>query len=70
MRKALFVAGVAALSALTAATTATFVSGRTANTEIIEKEVVRNPALGSHFTAYQSDKYPDLTYAAEMPCEP
>ena len=25
----------------------------------------RTPALGTHFTSYQSDKYPDLTYAAE-----
>ena len=65
MRKALFVAGVAALSALTAGATAAYVSGRAANTEIIEHEVVRTPALGSQFTSYQSDKYPDLTYAAE-----
>ena len=31
----------------------------------IEREVERTPALGTHFTSYQSDKYPDLTYAAE-----
>ena len=33
--------------------------------EFIERTVERNPSLGSHFTAYESDKYPDLTYAAE-----
>ena len=66
MRKALFVVGVAALSALTAGVTAKYVIGHySANTEIIEKEVLRTPALGSQFAAYQSDKYPDLTYAAE-----
>ena len=33
--------------------------------EVIERTVERNPALGSQFTAYQADQYPDLTYAAE-----
>lgn len=66
MRKALFIVGVAALSALTAGATAAYVCSRSAaNTEIIEREVLRTPALGSQFAAYQSDKYPDLTYAAE-----
>lgn len=31
----------------------------------IDREVERTPALGTHFTSYQSDHYPDLTYAAE-----
>ena len=66
MRKALFIVGVAALSALTAGVTAAYVSGHcAADTQFVEKEVVRTPALGSQFAAYQSDKYPDLTYAAE-----
>jgi len=33
--------------------------------EYIEREVTRTPALGSQFTAYQAEQYPDLTYAAE-----
>ena len=33
--------------------------------QYIEREVERNPSLGTHFTAYEADKYPDLTYAAE-----
>ena len=66
MRKAMFIVGVAALSAMTAGVTAAYVGSRYAvDTEIIEKEVLRTPALGSHFMTYQSDNYPDLTYAAE-----
>ena len=33
--------------------------------EYVEHQVERTPALGAHFTTYQSDQYPDLTYAAE-----
>ena len=66
MRKALFIAGVAALSVLSAGVTTRYILGHSsANMEIVEKEVLRTPALGSHFTAYRSDNYPDLTYAAE-----
>ena len=32
---------------------------------ISNAKVERTPALGTHFTSYQSEKYPDLTYAAE-----
>ena len=31
----------------------------------IEREVERTPALGTQFTSYQAEQYPDLTYAAE-----
>ena len=37
----------------------------TPEVQYIEREVERNPSLGTHFTAYEADKYPDLTYAAE-----
>lgn len=40
---------------------------RTAGNRVayIEREVLRTPALGSQFAAYQAEQYPDLTYAAE-----
>ena len=33
--------------------------------QVVERTVERNPALGTQFTAYEADRYPDLTYAAE-----
>lgn len=39
--------------------------GKAPEVQYIEREVERNPSLGTHFTAYEADKYPDLTYAAE-----
>jgi len=67
MRKALFAIGVAALSAAAAGVTAWGVTRHFGSHEVqyLEREVVRTPALGSQFTAYQAEQYPDLTYAAE-----
>ena len=33
--------------------------------EFVERIIERNPSLGTQFTAYSADQYPDLTYAAE-----
>lgn len=63
----LFIATVVA-AALTGGTTAYFVNHFTGNTrevEFVERTVERNPALGTQFTAYSAEQYPDLTYAAE-----
>lgn len=66
MKKAFLFLGVVAVAAAAGGVTAWTV-GRTAGSrvEYIEREVTRTPALGSQFTAYQAEQYPDLTYAAE-----
>lgn len=58
-----FVAVAAAAGGLSAWTVAR--TQEHAPVAYIEREVERTPALGTHFTSYQSEKYPDLTYAAE-----
>ena len=66
MKKAFLFLGVVIVAAAAGGATAWTV-GRTAGSrvEYIEREVTRTPALGSQFTAYQAEQYPDLTYAAE-----
>ena len=66
MKKTLLFLGTIAVSAVTSGVTVWAVDrSHTDKIEYIEREVERTPALGSHFTAYEADKYPDLTYAAE-----
>ena len=66
MKKAFLFLGFAALAAATGGITAWAVVGnRGTEVAYVEREVERTPALGNHFTSYQNDKYPDLTYAAE-----
>ena len=67
MKKAFLILGLVAVSAAAGGATAWAVSKNSdgGNVEYIEREVERTPALGTHFTSYQSEKYPDLTYAAE-----
>ncbi len=66
MKKTLFFLGTIAVSAVTSGVTVWAVDrSQSDKIEYIEREVERTPALGSHFTAYEADKYPDLTYAAE-----
>lgn len=65
MRKALLFSATIAVAAAAGGLTAWAVADRTASVAYIEREVERTPALGAHFTAYEADKYPDLTYAAE-----
>lgn len=67
MKKAFFVLGIVAVSAVAGGLTAWSMGAEKGTPEVqyIEREVERNPSLGTHFTAYEADKYPDLTYAAE-----
>lgn len=66
MKKALSFLGVTALSIVASALTVwSITSHQEPRVEYIEREVERTPSLGTHFTAYEEDKYPDLTYAAE-----
>lgn len=66
MKKTLLFLGMIAVSAATSGVTVWAVDrSQSDRVEYIEREVERTPALGSHFTAYEADKYPDLTYAAE-----
>ncbi len=65
MRKALLFLATIAVAAAAGGATAWAVADRNASVAYIEREVERTPALGAHFTAYEADKYPDLTYAAE-----
>lgn len=67
MKKAFFVLGIVAVSAVAGGLTAWSMGAGKGTPEVqyIEREVDRNPSLGTHFTAYEADKYPDLTYAAE-----
>lgn len=66
MKKAFLILGLVAVSAVAGGVTAWAVGGdREASVAYVEREVERTPALGNHFTSYQNEKYPDLTYAAE-----
>ncbi|WP_300749960.1 trypsin-like peptidase domain-containing protein [uncultured Alistipes sp.] len=67
MKKTFLFLGLIAVSAVTSGVTVWALNGTRSESRIeyIEHEVEHTPALGSHFTAYEADKYPDLTYAAE-----
>lgn len=66
MKKAFLILGVVAVSAAAGGLTAWKVAGpREGSVAYIEREVERTPALGTQFTSYQAEQYPDLTYAAE-----
>lgn len=68
MKKVFLAAVIIAVSAFAGGATAYFVSRAAAgdgSVEYVERTVERNPSLGTHFTAYDAEGYPDLTYAAE-----
>lgn len=66
MKKAFLILGLVAASAAAGGLTAWAVTGnRDHSVAYVEHEVERTPALGNHFTSYQNEQYPDLTYAAE-----
>lgn len=66
MKKAFLILGVVAVSAAAGGFTAWKVAApREGSVQYIEREVERTPALRTHFTSYQAEQYPDLTYAAE-----
>lgn len=66
MKKIFLFVGVMAAAAVSGGAAAWMVT-RSAEQQIayVEREVERTPALGSQFTSYEADRYPDLTYAAE-----
>lgn len=66
MNKALLILGTVAVSAAAGGLTAWAVDARSGEQiEYIDRTVERTPALGTQFTSYQGEQYPDLTYAAE-----
>ena len=66
MRQMMILLGVAVASAATGSLAAwALQTNNETQIEYIEHEVERTPALGTHFTAYEEARYPDLTYAAE-----
>ncbi len=65
MKKALLFFGIVAVSAAAGGLSAWAVADRTGSVAYIEREAERFPASDTHFTTYQAEQYPDLTYAAE-----
>lgn len=65
MKSTFFILGSLVASAAVGGVTAWAVTGHNGSVEYVEHQVERTPALGAQFTSYQSEKYPDLTYAAE-----
>ncbi len=66
MKKAFLFLGMVAVSAAAGGVTAwTLSSTEGDRVQYVDREVERTPALGTHFTSYQAEQYPDLTYAAE-----
>ena len=55
-----------AVSAAAGGTTAWLLSGKPEQPTVwVDRSADREPGAGTHFTAYQAEQYPDLTYAAE-----
>ncbi|MFR9602532.1 MAG: trypsin-like peptidase domain-containing protein [Rikenellaceae bacterium] len=67
MKKAFLFLGAIAAAAIAGGVAASYVVGSIAptNVEVVTREVERAPQLGSQFTTYSPNNYPDLTYAAE-----
>lgn len=67
MKKVFVFLGIIAAAAAAGGVTAWSVTRHAGQpaVEYIEREVERTPALGSHFAAYEAERFPDLTYAAE-----
>ncbi|MDE6623250.1 MAG: Do family serine endopeptidase [Alistipes sp.] len=66
MKKAFLFLSLVAVSAAAGGATAWAVASRgDAEVLYVDREVERTPGLGTHFTSYEAERYPDLTYAAE-----
>ncbi len=66
MKKAFLILGFVTVSAVAGGLTAWAVArNQSGSVQYVEHEVERTPSLGTQFTAYQAEQYPDLTYAAE-----
>ena len=63
MKKAFLILGLVAVSAVAGGATAWAVAKNSdgGSVEYVEREVERTPALGTHFTSYQSEQSPDPT---------
>ncbi len=66
MKKALLFLGVIAVAAAAGGATAWMLAdGPQERVTYIDRTAAHTPGAGTHFTSYQADNYPDLTYAAE-----
>ena len=67
MKKAFLFLGVIAVAAAAGGTTAWALAERTEGQALtyVDREVAHEPVAGTHFTSYQAEQYPGLTYAAE-----
>ena len=66
MKKAFLFLGVVAVAAAAGGFTSWTLAGNgRSDVRYVEREVERTPELGTQFTSYQAEQYPDLTYAAE-----
>ncbi|MBO5350347.1 MAG: trypsin-like peptidase domain-containing protein [Alistipes sp.] len=66
MRKVMMFLGVAAIAAVAGGVSAWYVNEQMpSKIEYITTSEGHETQLGTHFTAYEESKYPDLTYAAE-----
>ncbi len=67
MKKAFLFLGVIAVAAAAGGTTAWALAEQTEGQALtyVDREVAHEPVAGTHFTSYQAEQYPDLTYAAE-----
>lgn len=67
MKRSIFFIAALAASALTGAASAYFVNNHQSDVVVAPHEATEfaSESVGSHFTAYDSQNYPDLTYAAE-----
>ncbi len=67
MKRSIYLIAVIAASALTGAASAYFVNNHQSDVVVAPHEATEfaSESVGSHFTAYDSQNYPDLTYAAE-----
>ncbi|MDE6864699.1 MAG: S1C family serine protease, partial [Alistipes sp.] len=66
MKKAFLFLGVIAAAAVAGGATAwVLTDGAQEHVTYIDRTAATVPSAGTHFTSYQADNYPDLTYAAE-----
>lgn len=65
MKKVFLFLGFVAVSALAGGLTAWGIAANGDAIQYVARDVERTPALGTQFASYQSEQYPDLTYAAE-----
>ena len=67
MKRSIFFIAALAASALTGAASAYFVNNHQSDVVVAPHATTEfaSESVGSHFTAYDSQNYPDLTYAAE-----